>query len=197
MPAPRVKELVRGWALPVGGALGRVGVGPDAITWLGLLLAAVAGILLMRGSWIAAFFILLASSLCDLLDGAVARATGRGSRFGAALDSTIDRYAEAVVLIGILVYHASMGAPIWLYWLWGLALTASFLVSYIRARAEGLGVSCEVGFLERPERLVLVMLLCLIGPRGTPWILGLLAAAGHVTAAQRLIHVKRALKGRA
>src|SRR5690606_26566557 len=130
-----------------------------------------------------------------LLDGAVARATNpHGTPFGAAFDSTLDRYGEGLVLGGILIGLADRGAPGWLLWLALLAGIGSFLVSYVRARSEGLGIACEVGLAERPERLVLLLLLALTGRPGEPWILGALALLTHVTFVQRLRHIHRATR---
>jgi CDP-diacylglycerol--glycerol-3-phosphate 3-phosphatidyltransferase len=132
-----------------------------------------------------------------LLDGAVARAGGRkGTLFGAALDSTLDRYGEGLVL-GALTVRAVTQAeyPEHRALLGTLAVLAgigSFLVSYVRARSEGLGIACEVGFLERPERLALLFVLAAWGDGGLPWILGALAVLTHVTFGQRLLHVRRA-----
>ena len=193
MPSRSLKGAVRAFLGPVGRAVGAIGISANVVTIAGLALAAGSGVLLARGFWRTAFVCLLGSGLCDLLDGAVARARGgAGSRLGAALDSTVDRYGEALVLTGILVHRVQHGAGAPFMWLWALALTASFLISYVRARAEGLGLRCEVGLLERPERMGLLLVLCLLGPRAAPWILGVLALGGHITFVQRLILVHRA-----
>lgn len=193
MPSLSIKRAVRSLAAPVGAGLARLGISANAVTLFGLILAAACGFFLGRGDYGAGLACLLASSLCDLLDGAVARSRGRtGSPFGAALDSVVDRYGEAMILTGVLVdgvLHRDHGASF--VWLWSLALTASFLTSYVRARAEGLGFRCEVGLLERPERLALMGLLCLIGPRSAPWILGALAVGGHITVLQRVLHLRK------
>jgi phosphatidylglycerophosphate synthase len=177
--------------------LARLGVSPDAVTLAGLLVAGACGLALARGQWMLGFVLLIASGLCDLLDGAVARASARTeSKMGAALDSTVDRYAESLVLGGILIDAVRRGANDWLLWIWVLALTGSFLTSYVRARAEGLGISCEVGIMERPERLALLALLCLLGPTAAPWILAILALGSHVTFLQRLLHVQKLARSR-
>lgn len=194
MPNPWLKDRARGLAAPIGRGIAAIGLGADAITFLGFLLAVAAGLWLAAGRWPLAFAALALSSLCDLLDGAVARARGGGSPIGATLDSTVDRYSESVVLTGVLIHRLQQGVEVWFVWLWALALTASFLISYVRARAEGLGLRCDVGLLERPERLGLLLLLCLIGPRSAPWVLGLLALGGHVTFIQRIVHVARATR---
>lgn len=193
MPSASVKKWVRDFAAPVGNGFARVGISANAVTLSGLLLSAACGFFLGRGKWMAGLGCLLMGSFCDLIDGAVARSRGRsGSPLGAALDSTVDRYGEAMILTGVLVdgvLHRNHGEAF--LWLWSLALTASFLTSYVRARAEGLGFRCEVGLLERPERLFLLGLLCAVGPRASMWVLGALAAGGHFTVIQRILHVRR------
>ncbi|MCA9728118.1 MAG: CDP-alcohol phosphatidyltransferase family protein [Candidatus Eisenbacteria bacterium] len=188
-----LKRVVRGAVDPVGRGLARVGFSANLVTATGLLFAGVAAYGFVRGDRWMAFLFLLLSGLSDLLDGAVARANSvRGTKFGAAFDSTLDRYGEGLVLGAILVSLAQRGATDWMLGLALLAGIGSFLVSYVRARSEGLGIPCEVGILERPERLVLLLVLALWGHPGEPWILGALALLTHVTFLQRLIHIHRA-----
>jgi CDP-diacylglycerol--glycerol-3-phosphate 3-phosphatidyltransferase len=196
MPSASLKRWARNLAAPVGTLLARIGISANTVTLSGLLLAIACGFFLGRDNWAAGLACLLASALCDLLDGAVARSRGgSGSPLGASLDSAVDRYGEAMILTGVLVngiVHRHQGEAF--LWIWSLALTASFLTSYVRARAEGLGYRCEVGLLERPERLALLGLLCVIGPRGSIWILGALAVGGHVTVVQRILHLRREVR---
>lgn len=195
----RLKLLVRRLVAPVGSGLARVGVSADAVSWAGVVAAAAAAWGFAIGNRWLALASLIGSGLCDLLDGAVARAGGRaGTSFGAALDSTLDRYGEGLIL-GALTVRAMM-LPAHAALFAGLAVLAgigSFLVSYVRARSEGLGVPCEVGLLERPERLFLLIALAAWGDGGIPWILGALALLTHVTFAQRLIHIRLSTRRRA
>ncbi len=185
----RIKSAVRGGMRPLGTALARLGIPADAVTVAGVLAAGLAAWGFYRGNRAAALAGLLASGLMDMLDGAVARAGGKGgTRFGAALDSTLDRYGEGLVFGAILARAA--GGPPWLMALALLAGLGSFLVSYVRARSEGLGIPCEVGILERPERLVLLIALAAWGSGGLPWILGALALLTHITFIQRLVHIR-------
>ena len=187
-----LKDWVRGAARPIGSALASLGISANAVTVLGVVCAIPAAYAFYAGHYLQAFFYLLASGLCDLLDGAVARSRGgSGTKFGAALDSTLDRYGEGLVLGGITLGLAARGAPFWLLLLAILVGIGSFLISYVRARSEGLGIPCEVGILERPERLVLLLVLALWGEGGAPWILGALAVLSHITFLQRLAAVKR------
>jgi CDP-diacylglycerol---glycerol-3-phosphate 3-phosphatidyltransferase len=188
----KVKDAARASVRPAGRIVAQAGISADLVTFLGILLALGAAYGFWEGKRLLAFSALLGSGLCDLLDGAVARARGGpGTPFGAALDSTLDRYGEGLVLGAILARLAAHGEPTWLLGLALLASIGSFLVSYVRARSEGLGVPCEVGVLERPERVVLLLVLALWGDSGMPWILGLLAVLSHVTFIHRLIHIRR------
>lgn len=187
------KRLVRGLARPIGDALARFGISANVITVLGALACFPSAYGFYTGNRALAFSGLFLSGLFDLLDGAVARAGGRrGTSFGAALDSTLDRYGEGLVLGGILLGLAARDASPWILSMALLAGVGSFLVSYVRARSEGLGIPCEVGLLERPERWVILLLLAALGDRGAPILLSLLAILTHVTFLQRLVHVARA-----
>lgn len=187
----RIKNLVRGLAAPAGRGLARLGVSADAVTFAGVVVAMGAAWAFYAGHRWLAFGALLASGLCDLLDGAVARSRGgRGTPFGAALDSTLDRYGEGLILGAILARLAHQDEALWMQAVALLAGVGSFLVSYVRARSEGLGISCEVGLLERPERLFLLLALALWGDGGRAWILTALALLTHVTFIQRLHRIR-------
>ena len=173
--------------------LARLGVTAEVLTLLGLPLSVGAGGLFALGHFRWAATVLFAASACDALDGAVARVTGRTSKFGAFVDSTIDRYSDAAVLGGILV-HYLLAAETGMVVLTGSALVGSLLVSYARARAECFIESCKVGFFERGERLVTLM--CGAVTYNMPaalWILGILT---HWTVIVRIHHTWRTLAGR-
>jgi CDP-diacylglycerol--glycerol-3-phosphate 3-phosphatidyltransferase len=176
-------------AAPARG-LGWMGVTPNHLTLLGLLVSGGAGVLLAYGFFRTGAVVLLVGSLCDMLDGAVARETGRSSPFGAFLDSTVDRVAEMLVFAGLLVHFAREDSILYAL-LAFLAAGGSFLVSYTRARAEGLGISCEVGWMERPERLVLLILACLLGAGAVQVALWVLTVLVGWTSWQRIRHVQR------
>lgn len=174
----------------------RLGVTPNALTLAGLAGAVAAGALILAGWWVAAGIVFVVASLMDTLDGSVARATGTATPFGAFLDSTFDRLAEGVVLGAVAIAFAEDGG-VWAAALAVVALTASFLVSYTRARAEGLGItSNRGGLMSRPERLVLTGFVIFAAP--VSWLtaqiaVAVLAGLTLLTVAQRMIHVRSAL----
>ena len=180
---------------PVARALLRAGVSPDAVTVAGTVGVVVAALLLAtRGYlWIAAL-VITACALTDLLDGAMARARGTTSRFGALLDSTMDRLADGAVF-GSLAYwlavsdqYANLAACL-------ICLVTGQIVSYVKARAEGLGLSANVGIAERFERLVIIGLGGIGDGLGIPYALDvalwLLVVLSVITVGQRIHHVRR------
>lgn len=185
--------MPRTWLDPVVRALARSGVSPNTLTLIGLGITVAAGVLAAEGHLLAAGIVSLLGGGFDALDGALARATRQASTFGALLDSTLDRYGEAAVLFGMLVYGAR-GGQMDVVILAGLALTGSFMVSYVRARAEGLGLDCEVGVLTRTERVIIIGLGLMVG-LVVP-VLAVVALLANVTAIQRLVYVRRILDDR-
>jgi len=203
----RGREIFR----PAGRFLAARRVSPDHLTILGLCLSLLAALFLGRGSFFAAGFVLLLAGLCDILDGDVARERGLVSPFGAFLDSTLDRVSEGALYIGLAYFYftRSQTATVWMRGMfegsaeWGdadgptlgvLALSTlilSFLVSYTRARAEGLGMECKVGVMERPERLLTLGAGALLGHRFMPGVLGVLFILTLVTVLQRVYHVRK------
>ena len=184
---------------PLVAVLAKTPITPNALTWTGLVIAIVAAALIGTGHLFAGGFVVLGGSLFDMLDGALARSTGRISRFGALLDSTLDRTSEAVVLIGLLAFYASGGGSVVGVVAVGLVWLTSLLVSYIRARAEAIQIDCEVGVFGRPERVFLMVLgLWLSSVSGVLLIIALwtIAALSLVTVVQRLHHVwRQTMKG--
>ncbi len=178
---------------PIAAFLARVNVHPNAITLAGVALSMAAAYFCATGRWPAAALLVFVGSCMDGLDGLVARQTGKKSGFGAVLDSTGDRITEAAWFFGILVYYLKNpgygGAGVYLAF---LAQTGSQMVSYVRARCEGAGISCEQGILQRPERIVVVIACLLLGPAVMVWGLGLLCVLAFATVAQRLVVAHRA-----
>src|SRR5215204_5251361 len=166
-------------------------VRPDSLTATGWVLSVVAATLFALGYTKTGGAVMLLAGLFDALDGAVARESNRMSDFGAFLDSTMDRLSESAIFVGILFFYASTGHPYGVL-ISGIAMTFSLLTSYSRARAEGLGLRCKVGLLERAGR-VLILSLCAIGGFLTVGV-SLVAAGALVTTIQRILHVHRATR---
>lgn len=183
---------------PIAGLLAALGLSPNAITLVGMAGAVAAGVLASQGLLLAAGVATLLAGILDLFDGSVARMTGRESRFGALLDSTADRVSEAAVLVGLAVHYAGEGSLLGVLLSCG-AMAGSMMVSYVRARAGGLRVDCEVGVFTRPERVAAMGAGLIAGQ----WlgvvllvVLGATAGLTAVTTVQRLLHVRRELDAR-
>ena len=192
----RVRPAVNRVVDPVAGALLRAGISPDVVTAVGTA-GAVTGALLLfsRGAFLVGTVVVVLSVLTDLLDGAMARRRGTPSVFGAWLDSTCDRIADAAIFSGLALWFAGGGDDRLLLGLSLFCLVSGGIVSYAKARAEGLGLRCDVGLAERAERLILVLAGTALAGFGVdvalPVLLWVLAAASAVTVVQRLLEVRR------
>lgn len=194
---------IRGWwdrlMRPVGRAAARGRISPNSVTLVGVAIQIGVGILIIQGHLLIAGLTAIVSALLDTVDGAVAKASGRVTKFGSFLDSTTDRLSDALYFIPIA----------WLYgvapdvtahdqpWVAATSLTAlvaSFLISYVKARAESLGMTCNVGFAERAERLILLIAALILEPI-LPAIMVLLAAVSIITVIQRIAHVYKQAQG--
>ena len=175
---------------PVVRFLSRTPITPSAITWFGFLLTVGAAALIITGHLLTAGLVVLIAGFFDMLDGALARHTNQATRFGAVLDSTLDRLSEAVLLLSILVLYAGEQSITGIL-LVGAALIGSLLVSYIRARAEALGLECQVGLFTRPERVVVLALGLLLNQVFDALIIALaiIVVLSFFTVGQRLIYV--------
>ena len=161
---------------------------PNALTLIGLGINAVAALLFARGQFFSAGVVVLCGAVFDLIDGPVARSSNRVTRFGGFLDSVLDRYSDLILLMGLLVYYASINRFFYIV-LTAVAMTGSVLISYARARSEVVIPSCKVGFLERPERIVLIIIGALFD-RMAP-VLWVLAVLSNVTVIHRIAHTWR------
>lgn len=176
---------------PIVPLLARVGLTPNMITLLGLLIIIVAAVMVGMRYLLIGGILVLVAGLCDILDGALARYKGRTTKFGAVLDSTLDRVSEASILIALIYFYAVEGKPVYVC-LGAADILFSLLISYIKARAEALQLDCEVGWFTRTER-VIVMALGLIF--NLMWVaLIILAVFGVITVVQRLVHVYKRAK---
>jgi CDP-diacylglycerol--glycerol-3-phosphate 3-phosphatidyltransferase len=189
---PAVAKVVA----PVVSRLGRAGVTPDMVTVTGTVGAVVGAVALIAtghlfwGAFTVTVFVLL-----DMLDGALARARGGGSVFGAVLDSVGDRAADAAIFGALVWWFSGAGDNRLLMLLALLCLVLGVLTSYIKARAEGAGLSCDVGIVERTERLILVLVGTGFTGLGIPYAidvaLWLLLAGSAITVVQRIVAVRR------
>ncbi len=164
--------------------LKRLNVSPNLITVLGLLLTASSGVFIVEGNFFIAGVVLAVGSVLDAIDGALARRSNKVSSFGAFLDSTVDRVADFIPLAALAYYLKDND---FLFWITMFTILFSFLISYERARAEGLGIDCKVGFFERPERLIILIVALITGFVEIGIVV--LFAGTLITAIQRLIHV--------
>uniref|UniRef100_A0A7C4CAC8 CDP-alcohol phosphatidyltransferase family protein n=1 Tax=candidate division WOR-3 bacterium TaxID=2052148 RepID=A0A7C4CAC8_UNCW3 len=175
---------------PVLALLSRMRVAPTAVTLAALPFSALAGWLFANGRFAWAGAAATLAGLCDSLDGELARMSGRQTATGAFLDSVSDRLSETMVFGGLCWYYHFRGSSFSL--LAGLALVLSLAVSYVRARAEGLGRHCAVGWFERPVRVIVLLVgALLLGPALMPWALLVIAAGSAATVVQRFVHVLR------
>ena len=173
--------------------LAKTSITPNTVSWFGVLLTLVAAALIITNHLFAGGIMVLVAGFFDMLDGALARSTQRVTKFGAILDSTLDRFSEAVLLLSLLAVYAAQQSMLGI-WAVGLALIGSYLVSYIRARAEGMGIDCEVGVFARPERVVTLALGLLFAPINSAFLtaaLGIIIVFSFISAGQRLYHAWR------
>jgi CDP-diacylglycerol--glycerol-3-phosphate 3-phosphatidyltransferase len=182
---------------PLARGLLAIGVGPDVVTWIGTLgVAAGAFAFYPRGELFVGTLVITLFVFSDTLDGTMARLSGRSSTWGAFLDSTLDRVADASVFLALLLWFAGDGDDPWLAVATIICLVGGMVVSYARARAEGLGLTADVGIAERSERMVVTLVATgFAGLFHATWIqavgLWALAAATLVTVVQRMVHVHR------
>lgn len=197
MPS-NLKESARGLLTPLVRAALALGLTPNTVTVIGFVMVMIAAVLIGFGALWGGMILLLAGSLLDAIDGSLARASGGTTRFGAFLDSTLDRAAEAVLYIGIIMYLlAAATDPTMPVLLASIALCGSFLVSYARARGEALGATAAAGLAPRTERLVGIIIGLALAAGG--WLIGLLLVLGLlalltvITVGQRIYQVWRSL----
>jgi len=194
---------------PVANVLARAGIHPNILSIAGFLLSVAAGLIYCHGSFFWAAWVVVLAGICDTLDGTIARQTNKKSDFGAFFDSTLDRYSDMFLFIGLAYYFAggraflmppqSTGAlevSPWTVTAIIFAIAGSFMVSYTRARAQGLGMECKAGMMQRPERITLLVIGSLLGAIPVIGILLLklvllaLALSTNLTAAYRIMFIK-------
>jgi CDP-diacylglycerol--glycerol-3-phosphate 3-phosphatidyltransferase len=181
---------------PLNTALVKSRLKPNMLTWCALAISLIAAATIATNHLLIGGFLVLFSGLFDILDGALARLTNQATRFGALLDSTFDRISDAVLLMGVLALYIRSGGSTEIVLIF-LALIVSLLTSYVRARAEGLGINCPIGLFTRTERVIILALGLLFSPlyKFSIFIaLLLLVVFGFITVAQRLVYVWRQTK---
>ena len=172
-----IRLIVRGLALSR--------IHPNVLTFLGLVINIGAAFLLAVGQQRWAGVVIIGAGLFDMVDGRVARETNRVTRFGGFFDSVLDRYSDLALLIGLLVWYGSINRPLYVV-LTALVMAASVMISYTRARAENSIPTCKVGFMERPERVVLLIIGAL-ADRMAP-VLWVIAVLGNLTVVHRMVY---------
>ncbi len=181
----------------------KIGITPNIVTFVGFVGNIIASVFFLDAAWkkggMAEIgwggFIILAAGLFDMMDGRLARMSGKSSLFGALWDSTLDRYSELVSLFGICLLFVRLGDGDW-FWMGVVtfaAMIGSVMVSYVRARAEGLGIECKVGLMQRPERVVVTAVTAILtGITANIWWLAggmiLIAVLANITAFWRIAH---------
>ncbi len=173
---------------PITGILSKSGIKPDALTFIGLAISIGAAYAIATGHFLLGGVLILVAGLFDLLDGALARFVKQTRKFGAILDSTIDRISEAAIFCGLLVWYMLEGSTLEVVLIVAV-LIGSFLVSYVRARAEGLGLECKIGLFTRAERVIVLAIGLMVNQ--IVIVLLILAVLVYVTVVQRLVHLWR------
>ena len=171
--------------LPLTTLFSKWGLSPNTFTIAGVVITSFGAVAFVLGYIRLAGTLILCGGFCDAIDGSIARTTGKASRFGALLDSAIDRYSEFILYLGIGVYFINLKDYRTLAVTF-VALCGSFMVSYVRARAENLGLEAKLGFMQRPERIVLIGLGALIHITALKFALWLVALLANFTALQRI-----------
>ncbi len=178
--------VTRFFSNPIAKILIALKISPNLITVIGLVVTSLSAYLIAQGDLILGGIVMFAGAVMDLFDGAVARMAGRESAFGAFFDSVMDRLGEAITIFGLVVYFVTEENNLGIYLAFG-ALTFSMMISYLRARAEGLAIPGDKGILGRPERVVVLGIALITG--FPVWGLGVIVIFGLFTILQRGIHV--------
>jgi len=188
MIGERLRKWTYGIINPVAQAIARTGISPNTLTLTGFAMHLGIAYVLAQGWFFWGALFIIFAGIFDALDGAVARAANRVSRFGAFLDSNLDRFSEALMYFGLLLYYTRHGTTLHTILIYA-AIIGSIMVSYARARAEGIGVECKEGILTRFERIAILVIALLLNV--VPLALWALAILTNITAFQRMYFVWR------
>jgi CDP-diacylglycerol--glycerol-3-phosphate 3-phosphatidyltransferase len=177
---------------PAAKVLTKTGIHPNHVTLASLIFFILAGFFVGSNQWIIALLLVIAGGIFDGLDGVLARESGQISVFGAILDSCSDRFTEIVLIFGVMIFYLEQ-VPLNTNGtlLCFTAITGSLMVSYVKARCEGMSVPCKSGILQRPERLILLCIGLLTGAAGMVWVLSIISVLGFITSIQRLFEAAR------
>ena len=189
----RLRSLLTPIVDAIARVLVRLGFSPSGLTVIGVLVACVAAALIAQEMLAVGGVVMLIAGVFDMFDGAVARMTNRATKFGALFDSVMDRVSEAVVLLGLLWFYLEDGEQLGAMLVY-VSIVGSTLVSYVRARAEGLGIECKGGLMQRPERVASLGIGIIVGQWWEPAVLivlGVIAALTVVTTVQRVVETAR------
>jgi CDP-diacylglycerol--glycerol-3-phosphate 3-phosphatidyltransferase len=191
------KALEHHVAAPIVKILSKTPLTPNAISVIGFGITIAAAVLAFTEHLLAAGIVMLIAGAFDMLDGSLARVTGRVTKFGAVLDSTLDRLSEALILLGIMAVFVR-DAKLLESLLAGFALTGSFLTSYSKARMEGLGIDCKAGLFTRPERVIVTALGLLLSGIDHALLIALIIVTffSWYTTIERMVYAWRHLKDR-
>jgi CDP-diacylglycerol--glycerol-3-phosphate 3-phosphatidyltransferase len=180
---------------PIVVLFSKLKIHPNTFTVWGLIITSLSSYFFIIGEISIAGVLVLIGGICDIIDGKLARKSGKVTRFGALFDSAIDRYSEVIMFFGVATYFVRMEyyySSVAVF----MALGGSIMVSYIRARAEGLGFECKVGLMQRPERVVFIGAGALVGTVFSAYalriVIGIVAILANVTAIHRLVHIYKA-----
>src|SRR6266446_4447938 len=196
----RIQQRVRQFVALIIQPLARLRVTPNTLTVIGLLLSALTALVIALGFLLVGGLLVLFAGIFDMFDGAMARVRNAATTFGAFLDSMLDRYSESIILLGLLCYvlqrpdlhdafWPAQHEQTWMIVFIFVAVVGSLMVSYAKARAEGLGLECKTGLLARPERVVILAIGLLTGT--VIWALVVLAIFSNVTTVERIVHIWR------
>ncbi|MYD52080.1 MAG: CDP-alcohol phosphatidyltransferase family protein [Dehalococcoidia bacterium] len=189
----RLRNLLSPIVDGIARVLVKLGFSPSGLTVIGVLIACVAAALISQGLLAIGGIVMLIAGIFDMFDGAVARMTDRATKFGAFFDSVMDRVSEAVVLLGLLWFYLDDGEQLGAVLVY-VSIVGSTLVSYVRARAEGLGIECKGGLMQRPERVASLGVGIIVGQwweSAVLIVLGVIAALTVVTTVQRVVETAR------
>ena len=165
--------------------ISKLGVGPNLLTFFGFLITILSAFYLAQGNFFYAGIVIIFSGIFDMLDGRLARITNNVTRFGAFFDSVLDRYSDMILFLALMIHYIKNQQMMYVL-LSGIVMIGAIMTSYTRARAESLVPTCKVGFLERPERLVLLIIGTIFGRMAA--VLWVLAVLSNLTVVHRILH---------